>query len=145
MPFLVMAILLLGVPVSVGYSQDQTSEEEERMVLIHAVNLLLPFLVSIEDAERKLDGIARSDWERRKLQKRIDLTLQAIFDPDMVRCIDLMRKPFREGAVCEDAWFNEPDPRPGYQEENEDMCEMALLGNLSNCVGRGLMKIPISP
>ena len=124
-------------------AQAETEAEFERLVLMHGAELMMPFLVMLEVAERKFDAGAQSAWERQKLQRKHEITLQILFSPNMIQCINRLRRPFREGAICEDAWFRESDPR--HQEENEELCELSVLGAFSDCFSRGLLALPNNP
>ncbi len=139
--FLVLvAVLHLGAVIgSAEYGRHAQQKRSGEEILTYGAEMVLPFVILIEQLERINHTTALTRSNLRKRQEQINDSLCALFSPDQRECIQLLRQPSRSGAICDDVWFGTPEQR------NDG--ELAKIGlqlvgaRFLECVSRGLIDI----
>ena len=144
MRLLLSALLLhlIAIVSEMGHGQPLTDKERElaSMVLRQGANLMLPFVMVLEEYERGHRQAFYTQKERDHFQQATDGALFLIFDYEVRECIGLLREPFDSGGSCHSAWF---EPSDQMSLRNQRACELDMLEAFTDCYDRGLLRLSV--
>ena len=127
------------------HGQAQTTrqyyQEIERKAEILGLEFVRPLAVSLEAYHRNAPAMARSPAELQLMRQIMDLTLQTLFSPNLIQCIEIVRGAFDAQQVCVEAWLAESYLNPKDRELKIELCNYEMQGRLGDCFSEGLLKL----
>ena len=137
---LALIIHLAAIVSDMEYSQAQSDEywEMERKISILALEFVRPLAVTLAELDRNIGPLTGNDPVRREMRKTVDLTLETIFSPGLLQCIDFLKGAMTDYSHCRKAWMGSPSR--AQQEANLELCNLHLQGMFSDCFSKGWLE-----